>query len=385
MATTNMAGAADRLTEAEAGYKIQADTLLGTITSLATANDTYETTMADLNAQLADGKIKQEEYAAGATAAAAAQDAATAQIVFNLAQMQLAADGWQQADTAAMLSMGQQLGIFTADQASSAAQVIANSSAIGDAYARLAGVSVAQTPIVTEAIDTITAQFMAGRLTVMQYNQKVESLYNKIKILDGASATAVINLIVKGSVPNLEGQVVVPNTPGGQSNRRAKGGPLNSNVTMVGEEGYELVVQDKNGNYTVIPHEASAWMMRAGMVPDFSAAYGGKMTYAPRTRKYKSRGENSPSIVAAATSSGNVTPIQNASTAQAAIEMAQTASGYTVSNQQAQQNNAMLSAQTQTVRGNETMNNELRKLNGQMRDFRAELPSAVAAAMQRSI
>lgn len=151
---------------------------------------------------------------------------------------------------------------------------------------------------------------------------------------------------------------------------------------MVGEQGYELVVRDKNGNYTVIPHEASAWMMRAGMVPDFTAAYGGKMTYTPRTRKYKSRGENSPAIVAAATSGGNMTPIQNAATAQAAVETVQASDTAT---RTSQQNNAMLAAQTKTVQGNETMNNELRKLNSQMRDFRAELPSAVAAAMQRIV
>lgn len=46
---------------------------------------------------------------------------------------------------------------------------------------------------------------------------------------------------------------------------RASGGPL-PDIAIVGEKGWEAVVRTKNGQYMVIPHEASLWMQAAGLL-----------------------------------------------------------------------------------------------------------------------
>lgn len=317
--------ATEDLTEAsETLWKQQADQLLSTTLSLTQADDDYTSKLADLDAQLRDNTISAEEYQAGIESAAAAHTAATNQIIFDIAKMQLAADGWQQGDTAAMLAIGQQLGILSEQQIESAKNI----EITAGAYARLAGVTEAQTPIVVEAVDLLTAQLAAGSLTTMQYKQKVDALYNSIGKLNGLEASAVINLIVNGSVPNFAGQVQHRGYV-----MRAAGGPL-ADMTIVGEKGYELVVKGKDGQYTVIPHEAAAWMMRAGMMPGAGMAEGGTLG----------------ALGAAAVSS-----VQN------------------VTN-----NHSVMT-------GGHELQRELRSLNAQMRGLRSELPSALAAAMARSI
>lgn len=252
-----------------------ADTELSTIYGLQSASDDYANSVADLDAKLRDGTITNDEYAIGLQKAADVHEAATARITFDLAKMQLAADGWQQADTSALMSIGKQLGIFSAQEATAAGKTINNSQAIAEAYAGMANVTKAQLPSVSAALDELTSQLNAGRLTAQAYREKVMYLFNQLALLNGAEATAVINLIVHGAIPDIgqSGHV----TTSGVVEARASGGPLGADMTMVGEKGYELVVKDRDGNYTVIPHEAAKWLVQAGVTPGAMRADGGTL------------------------------------------------------------------------------------------------------------
>lgn len=252
-----------------------ADTEINTIYSLQSASEDYANSVADLDAKLRDGGITNDEYALGLQKAADVHEAATARIVFDLAKMQLAADGWQTADTSALMAIGKQLGIFSAQEATAAGKTINNSQAIAEAYAGMSNVTKAQLPTVSAALDELTSQLNDGRMTAQAYREKVMYLYNQLAMLNGAEATAVINLIVRGAIPDIgqSGHV----TTGGVVEARASGGPLGADMTMVGEKGYELVVKDRGGNYTVIPHEASKWLVQAGVTPGTMRADGGTL------------------------------------------------------------------------------------------------------------
>lgn len=314
----------------EAEWKNEADSLLSTALSLKRADEDYITTLADLDAQLADNKISTDEYKTGVDAAKAAHEAATNQIIIDIVKMQLAADGWQQSDTTAMFTILENLGALSAAERSHAEETTVNAQAMADAYARVGSVSTDQQPIVTAALKAIDDQLQKGRLTTMQYKQKVDALYSSIEHLNGLEATAVVNLIVNGSVPNFAGQ-----TSRGAFKMRAGGGPLDGDITAVGEKGYELIARGKNGKYTVIPHEASMWMVAAGLVPDRGLAGGGALDALHSTGLPGSI--SSPTVI------------------------------------------------SQTSLSTAEMQSELRNLNSQMRGLRHELPTALAAALARSI
>lgn len=275
-AAQDAAVATETLTDANDDLaRSYADTEINTIYSLQSASEDYANSVADLDAKLRDGVISNDEYALGLQKAADVHEAATARIVFDLAKMQLAADGWQTADTAALMAIGKQLGIFSAQEATAAGKTINNSQAIAEAYAGMSNVTKAQLPTVSAALDELTSQLNDGRMTAQAYREKVMYLYNQLAMLNGAEATAVINLIVRGAIPDIgqSGHV----TTGGVVEARASGGPLGADMTMVGEKGYELVVKDRGGNYTVIPHEASKWLVQAGVTPGTMRADGGTL------------------------------------------------------------------------------------------------------------
>ncbi len=160
---------------------------------------------------------------------------------------------------------------------------------------------------------------------------------------------------------------------------RASGGPL-EDITMVGEKGYELVVRGSDGAYTVIPHEAAAWMVRAGMVPDQYMAGGGRVGYVPPKRNPR---DDNP-VISAVTGAADVV-MGGPSNPQVPIDLDVASSNAAIA--QSQQDNANINAQMMAIsqQGNRDVAKELQRLNDQMRSFRSELPVAVASAVQRSI
>ena len=264
----------------QAAAEFLGENMISTVTAIADAQGKYAEEVGNLNSQLAEGTITQDEYSAGIVAAGEALDLATDKMIFNLAQMQLAADGWQQADTAALLAIGQNLGLFSEQQAKTAESVLMNSQLMADAYKGLSTVTAEETPMMTEALNQLTADLQAGRVTAQGYREKVAALYNAVLLMDGASASATINLIVKGGLPGAimgaGGLQWTTNKPG-YVDMKASGGPLSSSLTMVGEKGYEMVVKGNDGQYTVIPHEAAKWLVQAGAVPAQGMASGGTL------------------------------------------------------------------------------------------------------------
>jgi len=84
-------------------------------------------------------------------------------------------------------------------------------------------------------------------------------------------------------------------------NKYAAGGQLSGDVAMVGEEGYELAVRD-GSRWMIIPHDASAWMLKAGIVPGKGLAEGGplgtvpsKLDPRPKRRKPRIPGDTTTS------------------------------------------------------------------------------------------
>ena len=264
----------------QAAAEFLGENMISTVTAIADAQGKYAEEVGNLNSQLAEGTITQDEYSAGIVAAGEALDLATDKMIFNLAQMQLAADGWQQADTAALLAIGQNLGLFSEQQAKTAESVLMNSQLMADAYKGLSTVTAEETPMMTEALNQLTADLQAGRVTAQGYREKVAALYNAVLLMDGASASATINLIVKGGLPGeimgAGGLQWTTNKPG-YVDMKASGGALSSSLTMVGEKGYEMVVKGNDGQYTVIPHEAAKWLVQAGAVPAQGMASGGTL------------------------------------------------------------------------------------------------------------
>ena len=258
----------------QAAAEFLGENMISTVTAIADAQGKYAEEVGNLNSQLAEGTITQDEYNAGIEEAAATMESATARMIFSLVQMQLAADGWQQADTTALLAIGQNLGLFSDAQAKTAESTITNAQLMSEAYSGLAGVTTEQTPIITAALDELTQQLQDGRLTAQGYREKVMALYNAVLKMDGASASATINLIVKGGIPN--GFTPANQVAGHTYAGRAEGGPL-ADMTMVGEKGYEMVVKGNDGQYTVIPHEAAKWLVQAGAVPAQGMASGGSL------------------------------------------------------------------------------------------------------------
>ena len=133
------------------------ENLLDITGQVQSADEAYKTTVreqfqvqADLNAQLAQGKITQEEYnqkiaEAGATVqqAAAEHEAAANRIIFSIIQMRMAADGLSDAEGAALLDIGVQMGIFSKSSVetakgymSQADEIVASANAMGTGVAQ---------------------------------------------------------------------------------------------------------------------------------------------------------------------------------------------------------------------------------------------------------
>lgn len=116
-------------------------------------------------------------------------------------------------------------------------------------------------------------------------SKQVNGLRGQVAKLDGMTATAVINIIVNGAVPNLGRATGRGAIQGGGSptagrpgfHGHAAGGTLGPS-NIVGEQGWEAVIQGKDGRYTVIPHETSMELFRLGLLGGAKGLRGGGHT-----------------------------------------------------------------------------------------------------------
>lgn len=127
------------------------------------------------------------------------------------------------------------------------------------------------------AIQQIASALNDGRITAEQAAGAV----GQVMKWDGKTGTMTldvyINYIVTGQRPTGGGG---GGFGGGQG--RASGGLLDEPLIKVGEQGWEYAVEDKNGNYMIIPHGASVQMERAGLMASFGLATGGALSASAR-------------------------------------------------------------------------------------------------------
>jgi hypothetical protein len=133
------------------------------------------------------------------------------------------------------------------------------------------------------AMNAIAQAFMDNKINADTAASAVGSVANQITGLDGLSANVYVDVwitqhgasaylgpMANTTTSNKAIDKLRASTGGG----RAAGGPLNGELTQVGEEGWEYIVKDRSGGFTVIPHEVSMWMAAAGIAPDNQAAVG---------------------------------------------------------------------------------------------------------------
>ncbi len=73
---------------------------------------------------------------------------------------------------------------------------------IQTAYAAAMGLIDADTPIALAAISSLNQQMKNGQISAQEYGQKVRAILTAVNKLNGAEATAYINIITSGSVPS---------------------------------------------------------------------------------------------------------------------------------------------------------------------------------------
>ena len=117
-----------------------------------------------------------------------------------------------------------------------------------------------------EGLNIINSGLQMTRQHASSGKEQVDGLRNQLSKLDGMQATATVNIITNGSIPS------IPRGAGGQQGfrvragqGRAAGGQL-GNFNIVGEEGWEAIVKDNRGRYTVIPHGVSRELARLGLL-----------------------------------------------------------------------------------------------------------------------
>ncbi len=291
------------------------------------------------------------------------------------------------------------------------------------AYAQAAGLIDSNSAAIMENIADVNRQYEEGTMDVHAMQMQVGFLIGQMARLDGMSVTGTVNIVVNGSVPSLGGGAWRQGSDGGARNNaaaraggargRAEGGSL-SDFTVVGEKGFEAIVRGPNGQYTVIPHDASKWLLEAGLLPKGATkflALGGGLSGGnskPNTlgsksaasTKKSSAGYNKPSGPSSATSSmftigggggnGDASSEQMSlatDQAQATKEAAQAAAQVAAvsSDNSMQAANQTAQVVSTIARGNEDVRNELQYLNSQMRELRSELPDTLAAAVQTEI
>ena len=123
--------------------------------------------------------------------------------------------------------------------------------------------------------------FIAGDYAlVTAIGEQIEALENEIFALDTLMATLDLldgkeisyNVVAKGAgwVPDISEGKVPSGHKGGLQQGYASGGQLGNGISMVGEEGFELII-----GKTVIPHEESKRLMRLGLAPGKKFGLGG--------------------------------------------------------------------------------------------------------------
>lgn len=141
--------------------------------------------IADVNSLLDENKSKQEE-------AAGAMEKATARMVASLAERELATDGWQAADTQAMLKIYENLGLLSKES------VVTANAMINEAHnmAQAGGIiNESITPSFTSLTREETRAFMAAN--------RVRGQLDKLGEINGSKYDFFVNIITRGSIPNL--------------------------------------------------------------------------------------------------------------------------------------------------------------------------------------
>ena len=379
------------------------ENLLSVTQQIDAANQTYTGVVreqfevqAELNQQLAQGKITQEEYntriaEAGATVqqAAAEHEAASNRIIFSIIQMKMAADGLSAAEGEALLDIGVELGMFTKSSVDTAKEymgktdeMVAASSAAGS------GIQTALEPA-TQALVDATEQAHGLKEQLDSIAKKSGSVW---------VFTIIINTI--GSVPNLPGGGSNDSrgTAGGYESHngveeRAEGGPLGAGWTWVGEAGRELI----SPSGYVFDHETSMKLAAAGIVPDRGLKIGGSLSedesayYASRPRgdagewRGGSSRRNRPSVRprrggrgGGADESGALPPVEPLVEETRAATSAMQSSSEAQTRATAAQTSAIVNGNSEVVTAINGMRNDIRKLT-------TTIPGAVKEAAQMAV
>jgi len=288
------------------------------------------------------------------------------------------------------------------------------------AFAQASGLIDASSAEMIRAIDDVNKDFEQGKTTVSEYLAKVMGLINGVFRLNGMSATAYINIEVSGSIPSFFGGSRQVSTPGGKwgampKGVHAKGGKLREDVAMVGEEGYELAVKQPGGSYLIIPHEASKWMVAAGMWSGRGLGKGGPLMPwwptlnmgigEPDMAQRVSSGKQwfqLPQLSRSVSRSGggggggggagggmaDAAPVEAAQQqAEAANEAVKAAANVASVSSESSLRQATQSTQiiNTIARGNEDLVDIMISVDRQIRDLRSEMPDALKAAIQQVI
>ena len=215
--------------------------------------ENYAKSMRELDEAFKKGKVNQSDYSAGLEKINGLREQSNNQIIFGLMQTKLAIEGTSDAEVAALGRAGVALGIHTQAELDSANARIATSDAVIQAYQDVGNVAESSRTKATTALDGLTKSFLAGGMNVSSYTAQVKALLKAIRELDGAEATAFVNVITQGSVPNLNGN----------RNRRWGGaaedigfadggisrGPASGHMELL--HGNEAVIPLKNGSVPI--------------------------------------------------------------------------------------------------------------------------------------
>ena len=325
------------LTEATDEYALSLDTVKAAIDGpIKEAQQDYQRTMQDLQAELADLQAEEAKWTAPPKGSqkydelqdkiagvkqkidetTAAYQEQARQIMFNIAQEQILASSLSASEQAqAVAVLGQSMGMWDQQTARAieltsewttqleAGAITADQYAVRlnqmgqatfdvetaamqytDTLVHLTGQTgrvtkqMDETPIsaalAAESFDRVKTSVQTLTEQEQTAAEKAEAIRKGMLALDGMVANATVNIRVNGSLPNLGNYNSVRQSQdfGGFL---AEGGPLSGDSVVVGEQGWEAMVKDRNGRWTVIPHEASKVLAGLGLLGDPRQLYTG--------------------------------------------------------------------------------------------------------------
>ena len=181
------------------------------------------------------------------------------------------------------------------------------------------------------------------------------------------------------------------------SDKKASGGSLLADITAVGEEGFEYIIKNPQGGYTVIPHDVSDWLMRAGIMPDRGLMFGGEIETQGQLSSgsgYQTQGQlrrqrrprNSGSAPPVTSGSGASAASSESSVADVVPELAASTEAAVQSSVSAQERQISEGVQTRNVidKGNQELAGLMQEMINELRLQRSTLPRSLAAAVQQN-